>query len=318
MRALLLGTAALLVVACRNTGSSQQAASPAPASDAPQPRAVQAATPAPSPQATLPVDLQMRNVRFRLDAQLTLHVRHLRGRLVGLKPGTPPVFDDLASYALEVSTGEVALNSAGLERLMNTYAFRGRQGPIRDIAVTLENGFLKLKGKLHKGIDIPFSMEATVSAAPDGTLRIHGTKRKAAGVPAGGLLDFFGIGLDDLVPAKEAVGLRVEHDDIYVDPGRLLPPPRVRGHLRDARIEGAQLVQVFGSSEPARPLSPPRPRANYLYFRHGLLRFGKLTMSDADLELVDADPRDPFDFFAARYQGQLVAGYSKRYGIPCS
>jgi hypothetical protein len=45
--------------------------------------------------------------------------------------------------------------------------------------------------------------------------------------------------------------------------------------------------------------------------RRGDIRFGKLTMSDADLQLIDADPRDPFDFFPAHYDVQLVAGYSK-------
>lgn len=34
-------------------------------------------------------------------------------------------------------------------------------------------------------------------------------------------------------------------------------------------------------------------------------------MSDADLQLIDADPRDPFEFDPARYNLQLVAGYSK-------
>jgi hypothetical protein len=34
-------------------------------------------------------------------------------------------------------------------------------------------------------------------------------------------------------------------------------------------------------------------------------------MSAADLQLIDADPRDPFDFFPAQYNAQLIAGYSK-------
>jgi hypothetical protein len=34
-------------------------------------------------------------------------------------------------------------------------------------------------------------------------------------------------------------------------------------------------------------------------------------MTDADLQLIDADPRDPFDFYPARYQAQLVAGTRK-------
>jgi hypothetical protein len=46
-------------------------------------------------------------------------------------------------------------------------------------------------------------------------------------------------------------------------------------------------------------------------YRGGILRFGKLTMTDADMQLIDADPSDPFEFFPAHYNDQLVAGYSK-------
>ncbi len=34
-------------------------------------------------------------------------------------------------------------------------------------------------------------------------------------------------------------------------------------------------------------------------------------MTDTDLELVDQDPSDPFDFSVAGYDEMLVAGYSK-------
>ena len=50
---------------------------------------------------------------------------------------------------------------------------------------------------------------------------------------------------------------------------------------------------------------------NYVSFTGGTIRFGKLTMVDADLRLIDADPRDPFDFYPAEYQRQLIAGYSR-------
>ena len=48
-----------------------------------------------------------------------------------------------------------------------------------------------------------------------------------------------------------------------------------------------------------------------MYDRGGVLRFGKLTMTDTDMELIDQDTADPFDFFQDRYKDQLVAGYSK-------
>ena len=41
------------------------------------------------------------------------------------------------------------------------------------------------------------------------------------------------------------------------------------------------------------------------------MRFGRLTMTDTDMRLIDADPSDPFDFFPDHYNDQLVAGYSK-------
>jgi hypothetical protein len=34
-------------------------------------------------------------------------------------------------------------------------------------------------------------------------------------------------------------------------------------------------------------------------------------MSGTDLELIDKDPSDPFDFSVANYNDMLVAGYSK-------
>ena len=67
-------------------------------------------------------------------------------------------------------------------------------------------------------------------------------------------------------------------------------------------------MQVFGRGSAG---APRTPRGNYIWFRGGTIRFGKLTMSDADLQLIDMHPADPFDFFSAKYSTQLVAGYSK-------
>jgi hypothetical protein len=73
------------------------------------------------------------------------------------------------------------------------------------------------------------------------------------------------------------------------------------------------MVQIFGSGTP-RPLAPAAQAKNYIYWRGGQLTFGKLTMTDTDLELVDDDPSDPFDFSVDRWNDQLVAGYSKVTG----
>jgi hypothetical protein len=76
------------------------------------------------------------------------------------------------------------------------------------------------------------------------------------------------------------------------------------------RLEGERIVQVFDSGKHAPALTLPVPARNYIYHRGGVLRFGKLTMHDSDLEIVDDNPETPFDFFLGDYDAQLVAGYS--------
>ena len=88
----------------------------------------------------------------------------------------------------------------------------------------------------------------------------------------------------------------------------LIPEPRFSGRLTNVRIEGDRIVEVFGT----RPAHGADSVAkSYMHYRGGVLKFGKLTMSDTDLRLIDEDPRDPFEFSPAQYVKQLAAGYSK-------
>jgi hypothetical protein len=106
----------------------------------------------------------------------------------------------------------------------------------------------------------------------------------------------------------------VQDNDIVIAPGQVLPPPEIRGRLAEVAVRNGQLMLAYApnGTAPPLPLPPPLPAArNYIYFSGGSLTFGKLTMTDADLQLVDMDDRDPFDFYPAKYTGQLVAGYSK-------
>jgi hypothetical protein len=78
-------------------------------------------------------------------------------------------------------------------------------------------------------------------------------------------------------------------------------------HVGEGRI-----VMTFGGPEPVDRLATiGADPANYMYFRRGVLRFGKLTMENTDLLILDDDPSDPFDFVLDRYNEQLVAGYNR-------
>lgn len=270
------------------------------------------ATPPASPQTN--VQLEMKNVRLHLEAGIIVDVARLRAVMVSRSEGQPPVFDDQRSYVLRVQTAVMSMDMASLQNLMNRHVFGYDGSPLKNVTVEPDGPYLKVKGKLHKGIDIPFATRASVSTTADGQLRLHVESMKAIGVPAKGLLDLFGLKLDDVMDIERRRGVNVQDNDIIIAAGRVLPPPELEGRLSRVAVQGNRLVQSFDDPRNGRPerLAPPSAAArNYIYFSGGSITFGKLTMRDADLQLIDADPRDPFDFDPAHYNVQLVAGYSK-------
>lgn len=171
-----------------------------------------------------------------------------------------------------------------------------------------------MSGTLHKGVAVPFSSKARVGTSADGRMLLQTESMKALGVPAKGLLGLFGLKLDDLVSLKNQRGVEINDNDILIAPGQILPPPEIRGRLVRAGVAGNRLMQVFDDGDGKAPkslLGGAASSRNYIYFGGGSIVFGKLTMRDADLQLIDMDSRDPFDFYPAKYQAQLVAGYSK-------
>jgi hypothetical protein len=260
-----------------------------------------------------PVQIEMRNVRLHSDERIVLDVRQLRGTMISQTAAGFPIFDDPSSYVIEVAGAEIAVDIASLQNLMNGYVLAGDKSPLKEVELAVRDGQLEMKGKLKKGVSVPFSAKASVGVTEDGRMKLHVESMRAVGVPAKGLLSLFGLEVDDLMKLTKD-GVTVSDNDIILDPGQIVPPPRIRGRLTKVEVTANGLVQTFGDPDTKRlpALKKPAPTAkNFIYFGSGDIRFGKLTMSDADLQLIDADPRDPFDFFPARYNDQLVAGYSK-------
>lgn len=257
--------------------------------------------------------IEMRNVALRVADGVVLDVRKLDGEFVSRSKAAPPVFDDPNSYTLRLRAADLAMDGASLTNLLRQN-LATTKSPLGDVRITIDNGQLRAAGKLQKVVPVPFSMTAAVSAAPDGSMRLHATKLKAIGVPVKGLLDLLGLDVGDLMKMPPGAGIRADGDDLLLDTAAMLPPPRTEGRLQRVAVIGNRLsMHMTGTATPpARPATLPLPSGrNYLYFYGGAIRFGKLTMSDADMQLIDADPSTPFDFFPAHYEDQLVAGYSR-------
>lgn len=256
------------------------------------------------------VEIQMNNVNFRLAPDIVLEVRNLRGQLQKTKPEVPVTFDDPDSFIVEIASAQVAITPASLTSLMNSYVLAYDGAPIKNVIVTLDGSRLIQKGTFRKGVDLPFEIEGSLSATDDGNIRVHSDKIKSAHIPVKGLLHLFGEDLSKLINQKAERGMRIMGDDIILTPRSLTPPPHLAGRVTRVSVADGKIVQLFDSGRHLAPLTPPLSSTAYIYHRGGILRFGKLTMNDADLEIV-GNRAGTFDFFQREYLKQLVAGYSK-------
>jgi hypothetical protein len=75
------------------------------------------------------------------------------------------------------------------------------------------------------------------------------------------------------------------------------------------RVESNSIIQVFDSGDAKSALT--LKSGNFMSYRGNRVRFGRLTMDDADIIVYDLNPSDPLDFFLDHYKEQVAAGYTK-------
>jgi len=273
-------------------------------------------TPEPEPSATQTpplnchaVKAEMRNVMFHLTNKAAAHLETLSGELWPTGKNDMPVFDDKTSFEVRVSRGKVSITPEALSEIMNSHVFAQRNAPLKDIAISIDQDRLIIKGKLHSKGDIPFTTAGRVSITPDGRLRVHTEKVTALKIPVKGMMGLFGIELANIVNTHKIEGMDTDKDDLLMDLGRLLPPPHIKGKVTAVRLENNTIVTFFGDG--ATKLPVPLEKDNYMTFSGNSVRFGKLTMENTDLTVLDLDPGDPLDWNQDHYKEQLAAGYSK-------
>lgn len=251
----------------------------------------------------------MRNVLYHFSDSVVVHIETLNGEVVPTSEYKFPIFDDKKSFNIEISSGKIAIDTVSLANVLNSYVFASANAPLKDISVTIENNRLKIKGKLHAKGDIPFETDGVLSPTSDGKIRLHSEKIKALHVPVKGLMDLFNVQIADFVKTGKVPGVATDQNDLILDLSEILPAPHIRGKVTAIRFEGNTLVQTFGTPD-AKTRYLLRFK-NYMSYQGNELRFGKLTMSDTDMVLIDMDPGDPFDFFLDHYREQVAAGYTK-------
>jgi hypothetical protein len=254
------------------------------------------------------VQTQMQNVRYHFTESATVYIKTLSGDLLPIEGAEFPIFDNKDSFRLRIGYAEIDIAAPDLATIFNSYVFARANSPLKGVSMSIENGHLNIKGKLHDVGTIPFETESTLSPTDDGKILLRTGKVKALHVPVKGIMNLFGVEIADLIKNGKVPGVESRGDDLVLDPSLVFPAPHMEGRVTGTRIEGNTIVLTFGDKNHA---TKARQAGNYISFRGNRLRFGKLTMTDVDMILIDMDPTDPFDFFLDRYKDQIAAGYSK-------
>jgi len=259
--------------------------------------------------------IEMKNVNLRVASDAVVGIRQLRGEVIPARRGESAFLDSTRSFSIRITSGTVALASADLGVILNRFVFGYKGSPLKNLRVHTSGAQLVQSGTMHKGVDLKFEITSSLSLTDSGWIRLHPTKVRVMGVNGQSLLNALGLELDDMLDLSKSAAARVKGDDIYLDPTKILPPPAIDGRLAAVRIEGDALVQEFvklpDDAVFSRYARADSAAPNYMFFRGGRLRFGRLEMRDTQLQIIDLDPRDPFDLFLAEYNQQLVAGYSR-------
>jgi hypothetical protein len=251
--------------------------------------------------------LYAHNILLRKGPDFRIYIRWISGEMLRTNPRVTPSFDDPDSFVLEIRKGVVRANIGDLAHYLNVIPLSDAR--LRDISIIPDGDQLKVHGTAHKVIPIPVELEGRLSSSPDGRVKFHVSKISALKIPLKGLLGGFHIELSDLVHSTNAPGIEVAGNDIFFDTTKVLPPPHIRGELTALNVKPPDIEVIYGNA--------PNDDAqlaqwhNFLRLKGGTLDFGKLTMHNADLTLIDASQDPWFDLDLVNYQAQIVNGTTR-------
>lgn len=223
------------------------------------------------------------------------------------EPKIVPSLDHPDSFVLQIQKGVVRANIADVGHYLNVNS--PADAALKNISIQPDGDGLKIHGTVHKVIPLPIELRGRLFAVPDGRVRFQANSINVLKVPMKGLLGTLHVTLSDLVHATNVPGVEVMGDSIYFDTQRLLPPPHIHGALTSINIKPPDIEVIYGNS--------PNDDAelaqwhNFLRLKGGSVGFGKLTMRDTDLTMIDASQDVWFDLDLVNYQTQLTQGYSR-------
>lgn len=266
--------------------------------------------------------MKLANLNFRLTDEIIMQVKELVGEAI--PKGKLPIvnFDDVNSFKINILSGEAFVKTEIMEYIFNNLVFNYDGSPLKNQKMQFfaddEGGKkvmkLRLSGDMKLVMWIGFEMVGKMYLDREKTLMvIEAESIKSLGNPyTKTLLDAVGLNMEKLLPIPSGRGLTMIGNKIIVEPFKIFPPPQIGGFISDMRVHETGLQLFFSSNTKVNfpPLPVPNVK-NYLYLYQGDVKFGKLMMVDARLQMVDSSQKSDFDFYLKKYQIPLAAGSSK-------
>jgi hypothetical protein len=250
------------------------------------------------------------NLELRKGPTFRIYVRWLRGQMEPLRKGQPPSLDDEESFLFHIDRGLIHANIGDIETYLNS-SQAGQQSPLKNMKLSGEGSQLKLSGTLRKFlVPLPVEVVGTLSPATNGRIHFTVSKINVLKVPVKALMGGLKVEVNDVVGTKPVKGIEVSNNDIYLDTAQLLPPPHIRGQISSIIFKAPDAVVTYGDTSPDDEAELAQWH-NFLRLRGGSLQFGKLTMHQTDLTLIDASDDGWFDLDLGNYQAQVVKGFSR-------
>jgi hypothetical protein len=254
-----------------------------------------------------PTLLYAHNLLLRKGPDFRIYIRWIKGQMLRTHANVNPSFDDADSFVLYIEKGVIHANIGDISNYLN--AVIPKDAPLKNVSIQPQGELLKLHGTLHKGVPLPVELSGEISALPDGRVQFRATKINVLKIPMKGILGGFHIQLSDLVHESNTPGVQISGDTLLFDTQKLLPPPHIRGLLTSIHVRVPDLEVIYGGAP--KDETQLAQWHNFLRLRGGTLDFGKLTMHDVDLTMIDASDDPWFDLDLVHYQDQLVNGYTR-------
>src|SRR5262245_23709938 len=125
--------------------------------------------------------IQMKNVNLHTDEDHVLRIRTPRGQVQPTTAGIIPFLDEPESFRIRVTSGVVGLTGDDLAGLLNNWVFAYDGSPLKNLKARVEGSSVVLSGTMHKGLDLPFEMTATLTLEP---MAASGRTRRACAFSA--------------------------------------------------------------------------------------------------------------------------------------